>query len=153
MITRSKSSLAKAQSCKSPGGTLPYWNISAQDFCSKTSERQSPHKTANQIFFDSPESLRATNHWPKRLWTLGTRVVGITRPKRRILSRGQLLACHLLKICLSLQLEEACEMSVKLGKESVRKNLKAFALQNFGMLFGFAIMFVLAVYGGDISVQ
>ena len=43
-------------------------------------------------------------------------------------------------------------MSVKIGKNSVRKNLKTFALQNFGMLFGLTIMFFLALYGGDISV-
>lgn len=43
-------------------------------------------------------------------------------------------------------------MSVKIGQGSVRKNLKTFALQNFGMLFGIAIMFILALYGGDISV-
>ena len=55
-------------------------------------------------------------------------------------------------IILSLQLEEASEMSVKIGQNSVRKNLKTFALQNFGMLFGLTIMFILALYGGDISV-
>ena len=54
---------------------------------------------------------------------------------------------------LSSQLEEASEMSVKIGQSSVRKNLKTFALQNFGILFGFAIMFILALYGGDISVE
>ena len=52
-----------------------------------------------------------------------------------------------------LQLEEACEMSVKIGQGSVRKNIKAFALQNFGMLFGFTIMFILALYGGDIAIR
>ena len=55
-------------------------------------------------------------------------------------------------IILSSQLEEASEMSVKIGQNSVRKNLKTFALQNFGMLFGLTIMFFLALYGGDISV-
>lgn len=55
-------------------------------------------------------------------------------------------------IALVDMLEEACEMSVKIGQGSVRKNLKTFALQNFGMLFGIAIMFILALYGGDISV-
>ena len=43
-------------------------------------------------------------------------------------------------------------MSVKIGQNSVSKNLKTFALQNFGMLFGLTIMFILALYGGDISV-
>lgn len=43
-------------------------------------------------------------------------------------------------------------MSVKIGENSVCKNLKTFALQNFGMLFGFAIMFILALYGENISV-
>lgn len=57
-----------------------------------------------------------------------------------------------LAFSFSVQLEEACEMSVKIGQGSVRKNLKTFALQNFGMLFGIAIMFILALYGGDISV-
>ena len=55
-------------------------------------------------------------------------------------------------IILSLQLEEASEMSVKIGQNSVCKNLKTFALQNFGMLFGLTIMFILALYSGDISV-
>jgi len=44
-------------------------------------------------------------------------------------------------------------MSVKIGEGSVWKNIKTFALQNFGMLFGFAIMFILALYAGDISVR
>ena len=43
-------------------------------------------------------------------------------------------------------------MSVKIGQSSVRKNLKTFALQNFGMFIGLLIMFILALYGGDISV-
>lgn len=55
-------------------------------------------------------------------------------------------------IALVDMLEEACEMSVKIGEGSVWKNIKTFALQNFGMLFGFAIMFILALYGGDISI-
>ncbi|CAH3142152.1 unnamed protein product [Porites evermanni] len=55
-------------------------------------------------------------------------------------------------IALVDMLEEACEMSVKIGQGSIRKNIKAFALQNFGMLFGFTIMFILALYGGDIAI-
>lgn len=43
-------------------------------------------------------------------------------------------------------------MSVKIGQGSVRKSIKAFALQNFGMLFGFTIMFILAFFGGDIAI-
>ncbi|KAL9979336.1 hypothetical protein ACROYT_G016986 [Oculina patagonica] len=56
-------------------------------------------------------------------------------------------------IALVDMLEEACEMSVKIGQTSIRKNLKAFALQNFGMLFGLTIMFILALYSGNISVE
>ncbi|XP_068721180.1 metal cation symporter ZIP14-like isoform X1 [Montipora capricornis] len=56
-------------------------------------------------------------------------------------------------IALVDMLEEACEMSVKIGKGSLRKNLKTFALQNGGMLLGIAIMFVLALYGGEIKVK
>ena len=44
-------------------------------------------------------------------------------------------------------------MSVKIGKSSICKNLKTFALQNFGMIFGFVVMFLLALYGGEISVE
>ena len=43
-------------------------------------------------------------------------------------------------------------MSVKAGEGSVKQNLKTFALQNFGMLFGFVVMFILALYGGNLSV-
>ena len=43
-------------------------------------------------------------------------------------------------------------MSARIGQASIRKNLKAFALQNFGMVFGFLIMFILAVYEEEISV-
>jgi len=50
-------------------------------------------------------------------------------------------------------LEEASEMSVKIGQISVRKNLKAFALQNCGMCLGIAVMFILALYGEDITVE
>ena len=34
-----------------------------------------------------------------------------------------------------------------------KQNIKAFALQNFGILFGFAIMLILALYGETISVK
>jgi len=51
------------------------------------------------------------------------------------------------------QLEEATEMSANLGQNSIGKNLKMFALQNFGMLFGFTIMFILAVYEEQISLE
>ena len=68
-----------------------------------------------------------------------------------LLKHKNLYFCHNF-IVLSLQLEEASEMSVKIGKNSVSKNLKTFALQNFGMLFGLALMFILAVYGEEISV-
>ena len=44
-------------------------------------------------------------------------------------------------------------MSARLGQSSLGKNLKLFALQNFGMLFGFAIMFILAVYEEQISLE
>ena len=43
-------------------------------------------------------------------------------------------------------------MTFKEGAGSMKKQLKVFALQNFGMLFGLALMFILALYGGDISV-
>lgn len=56
-------------------------------------------------------------------------------------------------ISLVDMLEEASEMSVKIGQISVRKNLKTFALQNCGMCLGIAIMFILALYGGDITVE
>lgn len=56
-------------------------------------------------------------------------------------------------ISLVDMLEEASEMSVKIGQISVTKNLKTFALQNCGMCLGIAIMFILALYGGDISVE
>lgn len=56
-------------------------------------------------------------------------------------------------IALVDMLEEASEMSVKIGQNSIRKNLKTFALQNFGMIFGFAIMFILALYGEKISLE
>lgn len=49
------------------------------------------------------------------------------------------------------QLEEATEMSARLGQDSLGKNLKMFALQNFAILFGFLIMFILAVYEEQIS--
>ena len=49
-------------------------------------------------------------------------------------------------------MEEASEMSVKIGQSSIHKNLKTFALQNFGMIFGFVVMFILAQYGEEISV-
>lgn len=55
-------------------------------------------------------------------------------------------------IALVDMLEEASEMSVKIGQSSIRKNLKTFALQNFGMIFGFLVMFILAQYGEEISV-
>ena len=44
-------------------------------------------------------------------------------------------------------------MSCRLGQNSLGKNLKMFALQNFGILFGFAIMFILAVYEEQISLE
>ncbi|KAJ7381160.1 hypothetical protein OS493_004759 [Desmophyllum pertusum] len=49
-------------------------------------------------------------------------------------------------ISLVDMLEEASEMSARIGQDSIRKNLKTFALQNFGMLFGLLIMFILGVY-------
>ena len=52
-----------------------------------------------------------------------------------------------------LQLAEACVMSANIGERSVRRNIKAFALQNFGILLGFAIMLILALYGETISVK
>ena len=52
-----------------------------------------------------------------------------------------------------LQLPEACEMSANIGERSIRRNIKAFALQNFGILLGFAIMLILALYGETISVK
>ena len=51
-----------------------------------------------------------------------------------------------------LQMAEATEMSVKAGERSVRRNLQTFALQNFGMVFGFTVMFILALYGGNLSI-
>jgi len=51
------------------------------------------------------------------------------------------------------QLEEATEMSARLGQNSIGKNLKMFALQNFGMLFGLTIMFILGVYEEQISLD
>ena len=59
----------------------------------------------------------------------------------------------IITLCFNWQLEEATEMSAKLGQTSLGKNLKMFALQNFGMLFGFAIMFILAVYEEQISLE
>jgi len=50
-------------------------------------------------------------------------------------------------------LQEATEMSAKLGQNSLGKNLKMFALQNFATLFGFVIMFILAVYEEQISLE
>ena len=50
------------------------------------------------------------------------------------------------------QLQEATEMSCKEGAGSLKKNLKTFALQNFGMIFGLMLMFVLALYSTSISV-
>ena len=44
-------------------------------------------------------------------------------------------------------------MSVKIGRGSVCRQIKTFALQNFGMLFGFAVMFILALYAGEITVE
>ncbi|CAH3189728.1 unnamed protein product [Porites lobata] len=56
-------------------------------------------------------------------------------------------------IALVDMLPEACEMSAKIGERSIRRNIKAFALQNFGILLGFAIMLILALYGETISVK
>lgn len=53
---------------------------------------------------------------------------------------------------LSLQLQEATEMSFKEGAGSISKSLKMFALQGFGMLLGFAIMFILAMYQNNIQI-
>ena len=39
------------------------------------------------------------------------------------------------------------------SKRVETKNIKAFALQNFGILLGFAIMLILALYGETISVK
>ena len=43
-------------------------------------------------------------------------------------------------------------MSFKEGAGSLKKHLKTFALHNFGMIFGFMIMFVLSIYAKKISV-
>ena len=59
----------------------------------------------------------------------------------------------LITLCFNRQLEEATEMSARLGQNSLGKNLKMFALQNFGILFGFLIMFILAVYEEKISLE
>ena len=59
----------------------------------------------------------------------------------------------LITLCFNRQLEEATEMSAKLGQNSLGKNLKTFALQNFGILLGFAIMFILAVYEEEITLE
>ncbi|KAL9979048.1 hypothetical protein ACROYT_G016640 [Oculina patagonica] len=56
-------------------------------------------------------------------------------------------------ISLVDMLAEASEMSARLGQASIRKNLKTFALQNFGMLFGFLLMSLLGVYKKKISVN
>ncbi|EDO47899.1 predicted protein, partial [Nematostella vectensis] len=56
-----------------------------------------------------------------------------------------------LYISLVDMLPEANEMSCKEGKHSVWSNLKTFALQNSGMLVGFSIMLVLAIYAHDIE--
>ncbi|XP_020601794.1 zinc transporter ZIP14-like [Orbicella faveolata] len=56
-------------------------------------------------------------------------------------------------ISLVDMLQEATEMSAKLGQNSLGKNLKMFALQNFATLFGFVIMFILAVYEEQISLE
>ncbi|XP_078366747.1 metal cation symporter ZIP14-like isoform X2 [Oculina patagonica] len=56
-------------------------------------------------------------------------------------------------ISLVDMLAEASEMSARLGQASIRKNLKTFALQNFGMLFGFLLMSLLGVYKKQISVN
>ena len=42
-------------------------------------------------------------------------------------------------------------MSARIGQASIWKILKTFALQNFGMLFVFVVMFVLGVYKKQIS--
>jgi len=56
-------------------------------------------------------------------------------------------------ISLVDMLEEASEMSGRIGQVSIWKNLKTFALQKFGMLFGFVVMFILGVYKKQISVN
>ncbi|EDO47900.1 predicted protein, partial [Nematostella vectensis] len=55
-------------------------------------------------------------------------------------------------ISLVNMLQEATEMSVKEGEGSIKKNLKTFALQNVGMIIGFAVMFILAIYGPEIRI-
>ncbi|XP_048580528.1 metal cation symporter ZIP14 isoform X2 [Nematostella vectensis] len=56
-----------------------------------------------------------------------------------------------LYISLVDMLPEANEMSCKEGEHSVWSNLKTFAVQNSGMLVGFSIMLVLAIYAHDIE--
>ncbi|XP_028519548.1 zinc transporter ZIP14 isoform X3 [Exaiptasia diaphana] len=57
-----------------------------------------------------------------------------------------------LYISLVDMLQEATEMSFKEGAGSLGKSIKMFALQGFGMLFGFAVMFILAMYQNNISI-
>ena len=47
-----------------------------QSFCGKTMQAvtERPIKNFNSLFFNSPESLPAANHWPKNLRTLDTRL-------------------------------------------------------------------------------
>ncbi|EDO37361.1 predicted protein [Nematostella vectensis] len=54
-------------------------------------------------------------------------------------------------IALVAMLPEVNQMSMRAGQGSVRKNLKVFAMQNVGMICGFIIMFVLAMYQSQIT--
>ncbi|XP_031565148.1 zinc transporter ZIP14-like [Actinia tenebrosa] len=57
-----------------------------------------------------------------------------------------------LYISLVDMLQEATEISCKEGEGSIKKNLKTFALQSFGILFGFVVMLILALYAEGISI-
>ena len=70
-----------------------------------------------------------------------------------IINYQTLFASNIYFPFILLQLPEACEMSANIGERSIRRNIKAFALQNFGILLGFAIMLILALYGETISVK
>ena len=98
--------------------------------------------------FSHKTSLSATSNDRQLFSTLRYHCFGIIFINYQTLS-----ASNIYFLFVFMQLPEACEMSAKIGERSIRRNIKAFALQNFGILLGFAIMLILALYGETISVK
>ena len=51
-----------------------------------------------------------------------------------------------------VQLPEALEMAYSLSGNSKSRTIRMMFLQNLAMVFGFVVMFILALYGGLIEV-